>query len=866
MFCKRPFYLYIVLGVSLLLTLVPSVLAAQLQTVEEDQGVTGFGLALRRLPTVASVLIINAHPDDENNALMAYLRRGRGYRTGLLTLTRGAGGQNEIGSELFTALGVLRSAELMSVHRFDDVTQFFSRAYEFGYSFSVEETMEKWGRDETLRDIVRVIREFRPLVVVTMNPGGSGGGQHHQASAQLAAEACRLSGDPTQFPEQLDEGLRTWRPIRLFQSPGPGMASSSYGDITIELGEYDKLLGESYREFGARARSMHLSQGMHTLSRPGPLSASFVLAYSTVSSSQISRSFFDQVEVGLQSLATLDPTLESSVILLEGYVDWATEAYARSDYSSAIKAVMTGLNLVRKMRDSTQQPDARFLLLEKERDFLAAAEKGHFFRFDVLISGSRDGNVVSGEEFGVSVQLFDRSEVIVEVNSLELLTPPGWEVRLERSDNSSASFRVTAPETAAVSRPFWFRDNPEVDRYSVREGFNGTEAFPPPLISARAVYKSFGVTAMLEKPVQYRWFDPKVGSERRTELKVVPRLSVGLEPRMNVVRLGNPSASELKVTVKSFSRGEMRAQLRLEVPQGWRVSPRSIPLVLTNENQSRSFRFRVTPPRNLKEGSYSIKAVATTPEESFATGLMVISYPHIQARHLYSPAEAEVRVVDVTVPANLKVGYVMGVGDEVGLATEQLGTDVTYLSEEDLSTGNLNRFDTIVTGIRAYLNREDLIFNNHRLLDYVKNGGNLVVQYNKYEFLRSQFAPYPVSINRPHDRVTVEDSQVRLLEPRHTLFNRPNRISQHDWNGWVQERGLYFLGDWDARYTPLLELQDPWPYNDSPKRGALVVTTFGKGTYIYTGLAFFRQLPAGVPGAHRLWANLISYGRYASRR
>jgi hypothetical protein len=286
----------------------------------------------------------------------------------------------------------------------------------------------------------------------------------------------------------------------------------------------------------------------------------------------------------------------------------------------------------------------------------------------------------------------------------------------------------------------------------------------------------------------------------------------------------------------------------------------------SSENQSRSQWFSVRPPTGVREGDYVAEAVATTSEGSYSAGFLEISYPHIETRHYYIPARTEIPVVAVKLPANLRVGYIMGVGDKVGLATEQLGASVTYLTEADLSAGDLSRFDTIVTGIRAYLNRDDLISYNHRLLSYVRGGGNLVVQYNKYEYLRGQFAPYPLNINRPHDRVTVENSRVRLLQPLHSIFNRPNKIRQSDWNGWVQERGLYFLGDWDDHYTPLLELQDPWVYNNSPKRGALVVAQHGKGHYIYTGLAFFRQLPAGVPGAYRLWANIVSFGRFAGQR
>jgi len=840
---------------------------AQLRPIEEDQGVSGLGLALRKLPTIGSLLYITAHPDDENNAVLVRLSRGEGHRVGLLTLTRGDGGQNEIGSELFEALGVVRSGELMAVHRFDGVEQFFTRAFEFGYSFSVEETFQKWGRAETLGDIVRVIRTFRPLVIVTMNPTGTGGGQHHQASALLAAEAFRAAGDASQYPEQIEEGLLPWRTFRLFQSRGFGSRTNSSGDVKINLGTFDPLLGETYAEFGARARSLHRSQGMNVLPQPGEFFAGFNLANSNVDSWKIDDSFFDQMDVSLQGLTPFEPGLEASVSLLEGYVDWACDAYARGDYDAVVKAVMAGLDYVRTMKESAGDPEAVFLLQRKEEDFLKAAEKAHFLFFDALAQSSKDGLVVAGEEFGVEV-LFDvRSKQKVKIEAVELLANPDWEISFERSSGMSTNFRVKVSENPTYTAPFWFRDDQTVDRFSTLEGYRGIEPFQPPPLKARVKYRSFGVEASVEEAVHYRWFDATRGEERQMELKVVPRVSVSIEPRLAVVKLSRPGPAVFDVTVRNLSSESLKASVKLEVPKGWQAEPRMVDVNLESSNRAETKRFSVRPPARLTNGSVSIRAVASSAGgEVFNTGFMTISYPHIATHHFYRPAVSELSVLDVDLPRGLKVGYVMGVGDYGGFATEQLGATVTYLEEEDLSRGNLDQFDVIIVGVRAYLVREDLIENNRRLLEYVRRGGHMVVQYNKYEFLREQFAPYPVRINRPHDRVTVEESPVRILQPGHQLFNRPNRIIEADWTNWVQERGLYFLGEWDSRFVPLLELQDPWSYNNSPKRGALVLSEYGKGTYVYTGLAFFRQLPAGVPGAYRLWANLISFGKLRAAR
>ncbi len=840
---------------------------AQLRPIEEDQGVSGLGLALRKLPGIGSVLYITAHPDDENNALLAKLSRGDGHRVGLLTLTRGDGGQNEIGPELFEVLGVVRSGELMAVHRFDGVEQFFTRAFEFGYSFSVEESFQKWGREEILGDIVRVIRTFRPLVIVTMRPTGAGGGQHHQASAILAAEAFRLAGDPNQYPEQIEEGLLPWRTFRLFQSRGFGTRANSSGDARINLGVFDPLLGETYAEFGARSRSLHRSQGMNVLPQPGESFAGFILANSTVDSWKIDDSFFDQMDVSLQGLTQFEPKLEASVSLLEGYIDWACDSYARGDYDAVAKAVMAGLDYVRTVKESASNPEAVFLLQRKEEDFLKAAEKAHFLFFDALAQSSNDGLVVAGEEFGVEVFFDVRSTRKVKIEAVELLANPDWQINFERSRGMSTIFKVKVSENPTYTAPFWFRDDPAVDRFSTLEGYRGIEPFQSPPLTARVKYRSFGVEASVEAAVHYRWFDATYGKERRMELKVVPRVSVSIEPRLAVVKLSQPGPAVFDVTVRNLSPESVKASVKLEVPEGWQAEPRTVDVNLESSNRAEIKRFSVRPPARLKNGTVSVRAVASSAGgEVFDTGFMTVSYPHIATHHFYRPAVSQVLVADVDLPRGLKVGYVMGVGDYGGLATEQLGAAVTYLEEEDLSRGDLDQFDVIIVGVRAYLVRKDLIENNRRLLEYVRRGGHMVVQYNKYEFLREQFAPYPVHINRPHDRVTVEESPVKILQPGHQLFTRPNKIIEADWANWVQERGLYFLGDWDSRFVPLLELQDPWPYNNSPKRGVLLITEYGKGTYVYTGLAFFRQLPAGVTGAYRLWANLISFGKLREAR
>ncbi|HSR52276.1 MAG TPA: PIG-L family deacetylase [Acidobacteriota bacterium] len=848
---------------ALLLWSVP--VSAQLEPLPEDEGVTGLGLALRKLGVTGSALYITAHPDDENNPVLVRLGRGDGLRTGLLTLTRGDGGQNEIGDELFQAIGVLRSEELLAIHRFDGARQFFSRAIDFGYSFSVEETFQKWGREEILEDAVRVIRTFRPTVILTLNPGGEGGGQHHQASARLALEAFRAAGDPDRFPEQIGrEGLSPWQPLRLFQSFRRRVEDFKDGAppvYTIETGTYDPLLGETWAEFGIRARTRHRCQGMNMLTRPGPFRSQYVVGDSADESEtpRQGQDFYVGLDTGLSAIAAYDGGLGPALDALQASITEARRAYRASDYAGVSRILMQALRQVREARQSTHNEQARFLLREEETDLLDAAQKSHFLDFDALADETADGAVTASETFEVDLHYYDRSGRMEDIR-LSLSAPQGWQ--LERIDERDGlvSYKVTAAPQAEISQPYWYRDSPQVERYAVRGRFKGMLPFAPPPLMARLEYRSQGVEAWVEREVHFRWYGADAGQERRMEVKVVPALALSLEPEISIVPLGSGKEQEIEVTVHNNRPGGNEAEIELQAPEGWTVEPRSRQLSFSFENERVTASFTVRPAA-AAQGRYTVQARARSGGDVFEQGYRVISYPHVQTRHLYHAAAAEVQVLDVQLPENLEVGYVMGVGDDVAEATEQLGARLTLLDRDALAVGDLDRFDVIVTGVRAYLNRPDLVANNQRLLDYVRRGGHLVVQWNKYEFMRAQFTPYPVKIDRPTDRISVEEAPVKVLEPLHPLFNFPNSIGPDDWAGWVQERATYMLGQWEKPFTPLIEMEDPVPYNAGPKLGGLLVAPYGEGTYLHAGLAFFRQLPAGVPGAYRLWANILSLGR-----
>ena len=870
---------------------------AQLEPVAEDRGASGLLLQLRKLATGATFLHTTAHPDDEDNGLLVMMSRGRGLRTALLTATRGDGGQNEIGPELFEAIGILRTEELMAMHRFDGVEQYFTRAYEFGYSFSVEETLEKWGKDEILADIVRLVRIIRPDVVVMLPPRGEGGGQHHQTSGLLTLEAFRAAADPTRFPEQITAGLRPWQPLKLYsrtrvgfgqrrdapQEPDPNLHL-----VSVDTGHYDPVLGRSFFQMGLEARSNHQCQGMGQLRAfPGSRQSTWRLEDAAIDVDDDESDLFDGVETGLGRLkAFVTSEGDSARFVSEGLdaiddaVSRATSTFDANAPWKTAPALRAGLELVRKLRAdiaaSTLSESARFELEHrlgpKEPEFAKAIALAHGISLDAVADR---GEVTHGSKLRVDLRVTNRSPEPVTLQAVTVTTPSGWGVSpIETDDDGedifpdipalvsdnevlAARYEITVAPDAPYDRPYWTRGDPDVDRFDiiVREDFG--RPWSPPALSATVTFVSGETTLSLERPVQYRYPGPWVGAEKQKQISVLPLVSVALAPGVVVF----PSGADDKtrpVSVNVLYRGAEAAAgaLRLELPDGWSASPSEAPLSFQREREAVSVRFLMTPPETVASGTYKVKAVASFDGEEFREGVQTIAYHHIQTRYLYHPAEATVQALDLSI-APVRVGYVRGVGDEIPAAIRQLGAELTFLETEDLAEGDLAQYDVIVTGVRAYLNRDDLKGYNHRLLEYVADGGTLLVQYNKFEFNQAQWGPYPKKVSR--NRVTVEQAPIDILVPDHPVFNHPNRITEDDWGGWVQERGLYFLDpEGDPRYTDLLASEDPWEYNKGVKKGMLVEARYGKGRWIYIGLGFFRQLPAGVPSAYKLFANLLS--------
>jgi hypothetical protein len=909
-----------------------------IESLSDAKGQVGLGLALRKLTTVGTFMHTTAHPDDENNGILALYARGHGMRVALLTATRGDGGQNEIGPELFDAIGVLRTEELLQAHRWDGAEQYFTRAVDFGFSFSPQETIAKWGHDEILGDMVRMIRTIRPDVMVTLNPAGTGGGQHHQVSATLSFEAFTAAADPAKFPEQLREGLRPWQVKKLYQPGGGGFGrggpgggpggppgsrggrgggrgagragppsppatrgATAGGDLppppppdpnakyaTIDTSGYDPLLGCTIGEVGSVAASMHKCQGRSPIMNIGGASGARYKLAATVIESQKNKdetSLFEGVDTSLASLlqyggATPPAALRDGVAAITTRGIGAQKAFQGSqDPASTLPDLLAGLTAVRTLRaglGSMGLPDngkyeIDFRLKLKEDQFQQAIMVAHGLRVDAIAD---DGIVMGNQPIRVTASVANRGPEDVSVKSVKLAgfdgdaaCPAG---PIKNTPNFVCGSDLKIPANAKLTNPYWVR-LPDSGRAELEADPPYGLPFRPTPFRARFEFDVRGVTVTHEMPVQYRYEGDLATGEKRMELNVVPGLSLHVEPSVMIVPLkvaaGVDRRKEVRVTVENNTKGAATANIGLKVPAGWRVLPATQPVSLGAEGENTTVRFTVTPPAAPVLGQLALKAEATaakapdlTGSETFTDGYQVIEYPHIQRRHKVIPAETTVKVVDVGVASGIKMGYIMGVGDLVPQALDQLGVKVTMIDADELAYGNLAKFDTIMLGIRAYERRADLKAYNHRLIKYVNDGGTLIVQYNKTaEFNQAQYGPYPALVSS--NRVTDETAPVQILEKEHHAFTYPNRIRQDAWDGWVQERGLYFLGEKDAKYTDLVQLQDPFEYNPGMKGGALVEARFGKGRWIYLGLGLWRQLPYGTVGAYQLMANLISLGK-----
>ena len=852
----------------------------RVQTIGERPAHDALGLALRRLGNVGTLMMTTAHPDDENNALLAMYRHRDGMRTTLVTATRGNGGQNEIGPELFEALAVLRTEELLAAHRVDGAEQYFTRAVDFGYSFSIDETYERWDREKILEDYVRWLRVIRPDVVIGfLWDHTRGGGQHHQASAHITAEAFRAAADPSKFPQQLAEGLRPWQAAKFYYTGSffGGMTVSAPAEqiCTTDANHFDPLIGATYNELGSEARSMHKCQGMSQLySLPGPQPRQYVLQDSVLDApaAELNVDVMAGVDTRIRSLSRFgvggSPALPLALEALEGQVRNAQFLFETKGVDATLPVLGQVLTTVRALReqlpnmqpDEAQRYEIDVRLERKERDAEEALRIASGLRVDLLAD---DGLVVAGQDVGIALRAYAGAGDDVVVKQVEFtgvegpVACEGAAIARPRPFTCEVTARV--PAAAALTTAYWTRVA-DRDYYDFDPAAPFGLPFAPTPFRARVTLAIAGHDQVLDVPVQFRNEGNLFSGEKRHELLVVPSLAV----RMGSDVVAFPSGSEpreLRVTVTNHAKSAATATVSLELPEGWTSEPATHPVSLAREDEALTVRFQVTPAAGAKAGRHEVRAVATAGSQRFDKGYETIEYPHIQRRHLVADAVGSLRVLDLPPVSGITVGYVMGVGDQVPPALVQLGATVDLLTPDQVAYGDLSKYDVVMTGVRAYERRADLRASNARLLEYAAAGGVVIVQYNKFEFNQAQYGPYPAQVSS--NRVTDENAPVTVLVPDHPIFTSPNRVSEATWANWVQERGLYFFdtANADERYVDLLEMSDPFPNNPGAKRGALVEARVGEGRWIYVGLNLWRQLPAGTEGAYTLMANLLHLGK-----
>ena len=789
--------------------------------------------AVEKLSVVGNVLYVAAHPDDENTRLLAWLVDDRLVRAGYLSLTRGEGGQNLIGSEQAPLLGVIRTQELLAARSIDGAEQWFGRQRDFGYSKTPEETLAIWGKEEALADVVWAIRRFRPDVIVTrFSPELRDTHGHHTASAMLALEAFRLAADPKAYPQQLEQ-VQPWQAKRIVWNRGvwgTADAKELEGFSKLDVGGYDPLLGVSFGEVAARSRSMHKSQGFGSTPQRGPAPEYFKL----LAGEPLGRSFLDGVDL---SWGRVHGSEKLRAIL--------SRALGQLDVAKPWASIPTLL----EARDALDALPANPWKEEKraEMDGVIAACAGLY-----LDATSAESVAVPGGELKITLTAINRAPAALTLQSVRL---NGDEIPVDKPLVAGQPLTLERPvslaHTTPYSNPYWLREEPAAGRFAVADqALVGLPEQPPPL-SAEFTLSAAGHKITLSRPVVYAWNDPVAG-ERRRPLEVLPPVS--LDARAPLLMFPDAAAKELRVTVRA-SRGAAEGVLKPKPPAGFTVEPAALPFTLAEANASQELIFHVRPPARLAGesagGLLRLEATLHGDETMVSRGVQRIEHPHIPIQTLTPPAQVKLVRFDLK-RTKTKIGYIAGAGDEVPAALRQVGYDITLIQPTD----SFDLYQAIVVGVRAF-NVDPRLHQAHaRLMAFVERGGTLLVQYNtqnRISKLAGQIGPAPFTISQ--DRVTDENAPIEALDPKHPAFHLPNPIGERDFVGWVQERGLYFADSWDPKYQPLLSMHDP---GESAKKGALLWLRYGKGIFIYTGLAFFRQLPAGVPGAYRLFANLLA--------
>ena len=833
---------------------------------QKRQDLTTLATEVSNAGVTTRVLMIGAHPDDEDSALLAWLAAGGHADAAYLSLTRGEGGQNFIGDERGDLLGVVRTEELLAARRADGAHQFFARAYDFGFSKSADEALTRWNRDSVLRDVVAVIRAYKPHVIISVWQGTAADGHgHHQASGIIAREAFRAAGDSTAFPASATNGLAPWAPAAIYslvfrRSATPDAAQ---GNVAIDAGEFDPVIGESYAQLAARGRSMHKSQEQGTPQRRGPEWHILQRVATSATARCVAAKapgLFDCVDARWSRLrgalpARVRPQLDSIEPALAG---------ARRALGSA--ATGSPAALVREL--------ARLNRLERRLSAAARAANDADAIATLDIALSRSGRALAGAAT-VEIDAIAASDMVAIGDSvpvrLAVRARDGVGLRVLDAKFGGANVSASAPAVSAVTlaprdsfvveaqlvgaretEPWWLADGHSGDRYAAPlQAVAADLRVPSATATVSAVID--GDSLELTVPVIRRRTDPIAGDVER-QLAVVPAVSVAFERPVEYVRSGVPVDRNIHVIVRTVRRSDQTIAVRLELPAGLTSQPASQNVLPTGDGRARVASFHVTGTAGT--GSLTVRAVATADGRQYTQGYVPVTYAHTEPRLVFSDAKLALEGVSVQLPANTLIGYVKGATDDEPAALSQLGFDVRLLDPDTLADANLERFGAIVIGPRGYARQPALVTNNRYLLDYVHRGGTLVVQFGREELRAPGIFPFPLTISVGNqDRVTDETSPVAILDSASRLLSYPNKITGADFAGWTQERATYIPREFDPRYSTVLALHDP---GGEPMPGALLVAPYGRGTYIYCTLALFRQLPDAVPGAARLMANLLA--------
>ncbi len=790
---------------------------------------------LNKLNFLGSVLYVAAHPDDENTRVIAMMSNGRLAETAYLSMTRGDGGQNLIGQETSELLGLIRTQELLAARRIDGGHQFFTHANDFGFSKSAEEALKFWGKEQILSDVVKIYRLFQPDVIITRFPPDERAGHgHHTASAILAQEAFDLSNNSSIFHTQVQK-YGFWQPNAIYTNTGRWwnntINETTPGITVLDVGSYSPLLGESYSEIAAKSRSQHKSQGFGSRGTRGyqPEFLEFIKG------SKANKDIFENINASWTRVKDGDK--------IKTLVELAIKEF---DDSNPAKTI-TRLVEIRKSINGLENSVWKTRKLKEVEELIQDCA-------GLYISVSADRYWVNPNgDIQVNLEIVNRSEtgIVLEKIFSEKLSMDST-VSLPLPNNKTFNFKSKKKltKTAEYSSPYWLKEKHPIGSYIIdKEELIGTPENDP------AIQFSFSVLIQGErinitKPLQFRETDPVKGELVRP-VEVVPIVFVN--PTASVIIFNDDKGEKVSIKITSSTDLKINGQARLDLPSGWKAQPQSIPVELIRRGQELTLDFLVTPSKN--ESQELVSAVIKIDSIDYSNSVKIIEYDHIPVQTLLSTSSIKVVRLNVKTKGSI-VGYIKGSGDEIPAALRNLGYTVNEFKEDEITSANLTKCNAVVIGIRAFNTNERLIHQIPLILDYVKNGGTLVCQYNNSEADASKYSPYSLSLSR--DRVTEEDAAVTFLNPQHKVLNYPNKIAQKDFDGWIQERGLYFPDKWDTAFEPILSMNDK---GEKPKTGSLLVAKYGNGNFIYTGLSFFRELPAGVPGAYKLFANLVSIGK-----